>query len=203
MKHLSFFLFFFVLVSVCAAKTGEFQRGKNLSKDDFSAALDHCETNLPKVWSTLNAIRENGVNVRLTSARKMGPGKSAGTDQMVISTFFLTKDLPKFPEDRLVIVLLHEFGHNLFNRQTSRGQRNPVKNEFFAFAYSIKMAQKRATKGDSGPLDQVIKNIKIRHENGKPHDPHTIAIKQLLKTPLWTSSLAQLESKSPPPLFSP
>lgn len=195
MKLLGLLLTSLLFVSICSAKDGKLQRANGLSKDDFSAALEHCEVNLPKVWDTLNSIRESGVNVRLTPERKMGPGKAAGTGQMVISTFFLTKDLPKFPEDRLVIVLLHEFGHILFNRETSRSQRNPVKHEFFAFAYSIKMAQELANKGDPGPLDQVVKNIKLRHQNGKPKDPHTIAIKQLIKTPLWTSSLAQLESE--------
>ena len=123
----------------------------------------------------------------------MGSGKASGTDQIVISTFFLTKDLPKFPEDRLVIVLLNEFGHILFNRETDRSQRNPVKHELFAFAYSIKTAIKLAENGDSGPLQEVVKNVKIRNETGKPKDPHTIAIKELIKTPLWTSVTAALE----------
>ena len=196
MKPLTHLLFASLLfVSIGSAKDGDFQRTKDLSKDDYSAALEHCEANLPKVWDVLNSIRENGVNVRLTGERKMGPGKASGTDQIVISTFFLTKDLPKFPEDRLVIVLLHEFGHILFNRETNRSQRNPVKHEFFAFAYSIKAAIKLAENGDPGPLEQVIKNLKLRNDTGKPKDPHTIAIKELIKTPLWTSSLAQLESE--------
>ncbi|MEJ6601803.1 MAG: hypothetical protein QNL51_04430 [Opitutaceae bacterium] len=123
----------------------------------------------------------------------MGPGKASGTDQIVISTFFLTKNLPKYPEDRLVIVLLHEFGHILFNRETKRSERNRVKHELFAFAYSIKATIKLADNGDPGPLEQVIKNLKIRNETGKPKDPHTIAIKQLIKTPLWTNATAALE----------
>ena len=193
MKLFGLLLASILFVSVCSAKVGKLQRANGLSKDDFATVLEHVESNLPKVWNTLTSIRENGVNVRLTSERKMGPGKAAGTDQIVISTFFLTNDLPKFPEDRLVIVLLHEFGHILHNRETERGQRNPVKHEFFAFAYSIKMAIKLAENGDSGPLDQVIKNLKIRNKSGKPKDPHTIVIKELIKTPLWTNATAALE----------
>tara|TARA_B110000483_G_C17970628_1_gene455706 strand:- start:97 stop:684 length:588 start_codon:yes stop_codon:yes gene_type:complete len=193
MKLLSLLFASLLFVSICSAKTGKIQRAKNLSKDEFSAVLEHCKAHLPKIWETLNSIRESGVNVRLTAERKMGPGKASGTDQIVISTFFLTKDLPKYPEDRLVIVLHHEFGHILFNRETKRSQRNPVKHEFFAFAYSIKMAIQLAENGDSGPLEQVVKNLGLRNENGKPKDPHTIAIKQLIKTPLWTIATEMLE----------
>ena len=183
-----------LLVSVCSAKVGKLQRAKNLPKEEFSQVQEHVESNLPKVWDTLNTIRESGVNVRLAPERKMGPGKASGTDQIVISTFFLTNDLPRYPEDRLVLVLLHEFGHIVFNRETDRSQRNPVKHEFFAFAYSIKAAIKLAANGDSGPLEQVVKNLKLRVENGKPKDPHTIAIKQLIKTPLWTDAESALEN---------
>ncbi len=193
MKLIGLLLASLLFVSICSAKVGKLQRANGLSKDDFSTVLEHCEANLPKVWDTLTSIRENGVNVRLTPERKMGPGKASGTDQIVISTFFLTKDLPKFPEDRLVIVLLHEFGHILFNRETDRSQRNPVKHEFFAFAYSIKAAIKLAENSDSGPLQEVVKNVKIRNETGKPKDPHTIAIKELIKTPLWTTATEMLE----------
>lgn len=193
MKPISYLLALLLLAFPLFAKTGNLQRAKNLSKEEFSQVLEHIESELPKVWDTLNTIRENGVNVRLSPERKMGPGKASGTDQIVISTFFLTKDLPKFPENRLVIVLLHEFGHILFNRETDRSQRNPVKHEFFAFAYSIKAAIKLDENGDSGPLEQVIKNLKIRNETGKPKDPHTIAIKQLIETPLWTNATAALE----------
>ncbi|GAB5560487.1 MAG: hypothetical protein SynsKO_21340 [Synoicihabitans sp.] len=177
-----------------SAAAGKFQRGEGLSQEEFTNVLKHCESQLPKIWSTLNLMREKGVNIRLSPERKMGPGKAAGTDRMVLSTFFLTKDLPKFPEDRLVVVILHEFGHLLFNRETKRNERNPVKHEFFAFAHSIKATMALAEAGYYGPLDQAIKNISIRAENGKPKDPHTIAIKQLIKTPLWAEAVAFLES---------
>ena len=194
MKPLRYLCCFLLLALPLFAKTGKLQRAKNLPKEEFSQVLEHVESNLPKAWETLNTIRESGINVRLAPERKMGPGKASGTDQIVISTFFLTNDLPRYPEDRLVIVLLHEFGHIVFNRETDRSQRNPVKHEFFAFAYSIKAAIKLAANGDSGPLEQVVKNLKLRAENGKPKDPHTIAIKQLIKTPLWTDAETVLES---------
>jgi hypothetical protein len=71
---------------------------------------------------------------------------------MVISSWFLTNDLPRYPEDRLVIVLFHEFA---------------------AFGYSLEMAKELAEKGDFGPLEQVLKNLKIpaKTENPKTRIP--------------------------------
>lgn len=192
-KPLHYLCILLFLALPLSAKTGKLQRAKNLSKQEFTEVLQHVESALPKVWDTLNMIRDNGVNVRLAPERKMGPGKASGTDQIVISSFFLTNDLPRYPEDRLVIVLLHEFGHIVFNRETDRSQRNPAKHEFFAFAYSIKAAIKLAESGDSGPLEQVVKNLNLRSDNGKPKDPHTIAIKQLIETPLWTTATSALK----------
>ncbi len=181
--------------TVAFAKTTKFQRTDGLSKTEFKEALEHCENNLPKVWSALTSIRESNVNIRLSPERKMGPGKAAGTDRMVLSTFFLINDLPKFPDDRLVVVIFHEFGLLLFNRETKQSERDRVKHEFFAFAYSIKATKALADNGDFGPLEQAIKNISLRAKNGKPKDPHTIAIKQLLETSLWSNAVAFMNTK--------
>ena len=49
MKLIGLLLASLLFVSICSAKDGKLQRANGLSKDDFSAALEHCETNRPKV----------------------------------------------------------------------------------------------------------------------------------------------------------
>lgn len=178
------------------AKTGSIKRASDLSKKDFQEFLETCPNKLPKFWATLESIRDQGVHIKISADRKMGPGKAAGKDRMVISSYFVMNDLPRFPEDRLIIVLYHEFGHNVFNRKTNQSERNPVKHEYAAFAYSLKMAVKLAEAGDPGPLKQGLHYMELRSKRGKPRDPHTIALKQLVESELWEEAEEVLENAS-------
>ena len=189
-------IFISLATATCSfAKSGSIHRTNDLSKKEFQAVIERCENELPKLWKTLNDIKDEGVHVKIGKEQKMGPGKASGTDNIVINARFLLNDLPRYPEDRLVIVILHEFGHIVFNRSTSQKERNRVKHEFFAFSYSMKRAKKMAENGDSGPLKQVITNLKLRSKNGSVKDPHTIAIKELMKTPIWSECVAYLKEQ--------
>ena len=103
---------------------------------------------------------------------------------------FLINKNENYPEDRLIIVVIHEYGHILYNRKTPKEKRNRIKNEQAAFEYSIEVAIKMTEeKRDYGPLKQVVKNLKNRNEIGKPEDPHTKAIKNLMKEPIWQKAI--------------
>ncbi len=186
-------LFVIIWGSVCVAGKGSIKRGPDLTKDEFQEVLEKCENSLPKVWAAMNAIKDQGVHIKLSGEKMRSPGKAGGTDRMMISSFHLTNELPNYPEDRLVIVLYHEFGHNLYNRNSSQEERNPTKHEFEAFSHSLVVAKEMAQNGDSGPLSQVLHFLKLRVERGKPNDPHTKALKLLVVNALWKECEAVLE----------
>ncbi|OQX39017.1 MAG: hypothetical protein B0D91_02630 [Oceanospirillales bacterium LUC14_002_19_P2] len=140
----------------------------------------------------LEDIRNQDVQITLSNERKGGPGKAVGEHRIVLSTFYLTNDLPQYPEDRLIIVLLHEYGHILYNRQKARNDQSRVANEFAAFRYSLEVAGQLAKKGDTGPLREALHRMKARSQTGRPDDPHTIALKQLMNDPLWQASIRLL-----------
>ena len=180
--------------SVCLAKGGSIRKADDLSNKEFKKIVEYCQRELPKLWAIMETIKDDGVHVKI-SGEMRGPGKASGKDRMVIGSKFLIDDMPQFPEDRLIIVLYHEFGHIKLNRETARGQRNPVKHELAAFSYSLEAAKKMAEDGDYGPLEQVLHFLKLRLERGQAKDPHTLALRQLVGNDLWEECVSVLEEK--------
>ena len=142
----------------------------------------------------METIKDDGVHVKI-SGEMRGPGKASGKDRMVIGSKFLIDDKPQFPEDRLIIVLYHEFGHIKLNHETVKGQSNPAKHELAALSYSLEAAKKMANDGDYGPLGQVLHFLKLRLERGQAKDPHTLALQELVGNDLWKEYVVILEAK--------
>lgn len=187
----------FALTLTCTAK-GSIGRGGSLNKAEFQSILEHCETNLPKLWSAIQTVKEQDVHIEITNRKMSGPGAASGTDRIVLNSRFLTEDVPAFPEDRLIIVLFHELGHIVFNRNTPRNQRNPAKNEFAAFSYSLILAKKLALAGDYGPLEQVTKNLVQRQKMGNKRQKgahYTTALNELIGNKLWNECIELLENR--------
>ncbi|WP_211825021.1 hypothetical protein [Kistimonas asteriae] len=181
-----------LLSSFSQAEEGKIQPGGTLSTSQFRQVVHYCQTHRPRFWGLLVDIRDQDVQIILSNERKGGPGKAGGKHRIVLSTFYLMNDLPQYPEDRLMIVLLHEYGHILYNRQKDRNDRSRVANEFAAFRYSLEAAGQLAKKGDAGPLREALHRMEARSRNGRPDDPHTIALKQLTNDPLWQASIRLL-----------
>ena len=182
----------------CLAKPGSIDRGGSISKEEFKSIVEHCESELPKLWTALQSVKDQGVDIKISNEKMQSPGKASGTDRIVLSSRFITDNLPSFPEDRLIIVLYHEFGHIVFNRNTPRNKRNPVKNEFAAFSYSLIVAKKMAMAGDYGPLEQVTSNLVRRQKTGNQRQkkaPHTLALNELIGNELWEECIALLNEK--------
>ncbi len=180
-------------------KTGSIDRGGSISKEEFQSILEHCQSKLPKLWTAINAVKNQDVHIKISNEKMSGPGKASGIDRIVLNSRFLVKDNPNFPEDRLIIVLYHEFGHIVFNRKTPHNMRNPVMNEFAAFSYSLMMAKKMAEEGDTGPLLQVTRNLIQRKETGNQRQkkaPHTLALNKLIGNELWQECIALLGQAS-------
>ncbi len=158
-----------------------------------------CEKNLPKMWKELQTIEQDGVPI-VFNAEMNGPGRAKGKVMELNPEFFIKKKL-EFPEDRLLIVIVHEYGHILFNRIKGDKLENlslfdkQVENEYQAFKYSVEWASEYAKNGDKGPLEQVVTNLKTRASNGKSDDPHIAAIKRLMTEAVWKKAEEMLTSK--------
>ncbi|MGK6340990.1 hypothetical protein ACMGDK_02050 [Chryseobacterium sp. DT-3] len=158
-----------------------------------------CKKNLPKMWKELETIEQNDVPI-VFNAQMHGPGRAKGKVMELNPDFFIKKNL-EFPEDRLLIVVVHEYGHILFNRMKGDKLENlssfdkKVENEFQAFKYSVEWACEYAKNGDKGPLEQVITNLKSRSTSKNENDPHIPAIKRLMEELLWKKAEEILMSK--------
>ena len=189
---------FILLSSFSHAEEGRIQPGGTLSASQFRQVIHHCQTHRPRFWNLLEEVRDQDVQITLSNERKGGPGKARGKHWIVLSTFYLVNNLPQYPEDRLIIVLLHEYGHILHNRTKGRHDQSRVANEFAAFRYSLEAAGQLAEKGDAGPLREALYRMETRSRKGRPDDPHTIALKQLINDPLWQRSVRLLANTNTP-----
>jgi len=176
---------------------------QNLSKDQVMTDKEirsECEKNLPKMWKELQIIEQDNVPIVFLSEMR-GPGRAKGDVMELNPNFFIKKNL-EYPEDRLLIVVVHEYGHILFNRikgdklESLSPFEKKVENEYQAFKYSVEWASEYAKNGDKGPLKQVITNLKSRAASkSKSDDPHPPAIKRLMAEPLWSKAREMLMSK--------
>lgn len=198
MRHYLLPLCLLIALSLNCLGKGSIYRGGSLKKEEFQSILEHCETNLPKLWMALEAVKNQDVQIEITNKNMRSPAAASGTERIIFNSKFLTENRPAFPEDRLIIVLYHELGHLVFNRNTRKSQRNPAKNEFAAFSYSLILAKKMALAGDYGPLEQVTKNLVLRQKMGnkqQKESPYTVALNELIGNELWNECIALLESR--------
>ncbi|MEX0323273.1 MAG: hypothetical protein AB3N63_14020 [Puniceicoccaceae bacterium] len=198
MRHYLLSLCILIALSLNCFGKGSIKRGGSISKEEFQSVIEHCETSLPKLWNAMQAVKNQDVEIRISGEKMSGPGKVTGPGLIVLSSRFLTDNIPAFPEDRLIIVLYHEFGHVVFNRNTPRSKRNPEKSEFAAFSYSLIIAKKMALAGDYGPLEQVTMNLVRRQKMGnqrKTTSPHNAALNELIGNELWNECIAILDAK--------
>ncbi|KMT66959.1 hypothetical protein [Catenovulum maritimum] len=174
------------------AFAGEVKRGDDLSLEKFEYILSKSMSKLPKLWSVIDQITNQDVNIYITPIEK-GLGKARGKNSIYIAPRAFIHDLKAYPEDRLIVVLLHEYGHILFNRQSNRKSNNKAEHEYAAFKYSVQHALRIAEKGDSGPIRQLVHYLPLRVQNGKKSDPHTIALKKLTKENFWSDVLSKYQ----------
>lgn len=184
-----FLLLFSTTYSVFA---GDVKRGDGLSQEKFEYILNESISTLPKFWKIIEQIKKQDVNIYITPLKK-SLGKAKGKNSIYITPRAFTRKLKAYPEDRLVVVLLHEYGHIVFNRQSNWKASNKVDREYAAFKYSVKQASHMAEKGDVGPLKQLIHYLPLRVKNGKRSDPHTIALKKLTKEKFWSEQLTKYQ----------
>ncbi|WP_426478702.1 hypothetical protein ACP3T3_04360 [Chryseobacterium sp. CBSDS_008] len=189
----------FVVMMICLPS---FIYAQSQSKDQVMTDKEirsACEKNLPKMWKELQTIERDDVPI-VFNAQMHGPGRAKGKVMELNPEFFIKKNL-EYPEDRLLIVIVHEYGHILFNRIKDDKVENlsmfdkKIENEYQAFKYSVEWASEYAKNGDKGPLEQVITNLKSRAASGKEDDPHTHAIKRLMGEPVWKKAEEILISK--------
>lgn len=156
----------------------------------------------PKLWKTLEMITKDGVEISFNKDLK-NPGRTLKT-RIELNTGLMVGKVAAFPEDRLVIVALHEYGHVLYGRKVvanptlNAGKtafERSAENEYQAFRYSITQAIAMAKEGDKGPLNEVIKNLKQRGEKGRADDAHTVAIKRLMAEPFWQQAEKELKPR--------
>ena len=122
------------------AKGGSISKADDLSKKEFEEVIEYCQNQFPKLWAIMESIKNDGVHIKISSEMK-GPGKAFGKDRMVISSRVLKEELPQFPEDRLIILLYHEFGHIKLNRETDKSQRIPAEHREFAEEKRVEMLE--------------------------------------------------------------
>ena len=165
-----------------------------INPEEAKKLEDKVKTNLPKLWTLIETMKSNDVTIRYQQGiGGGGPGAASGKNIMILNPRYLNEEIEGYPEDRLVVVTLHEYGHILLNRTTTQEERNPLKHEHAAFKYSVEQSIIRANNGDYGPLKQVVKNLKIRAKRGRAEDPHTGAIKQLMTEDVWKKGVKMLE----------
>lgn len=153
----------------------------------------HCQTHLPRLWKDIEMIKNDNVKI-VYNDQIRGPGAARGATQIALNPRFILNEVKNFPEDRLIVVLLHEYGHILHNReQTDPAQISRGDHEYAAFRYSVEETYKRAIDNDSGPLRQVVKNLQLRAEKGRPEDAHTQGIEKLMKDDIWHKAVAWVE----------
>jgi len=186
---ISFFLILFS--TTCSVFAGDVVRGNDLSQREFDNILNESNHMLHKLWNIIDQIIERDVDVYITPQISLGAAR--GMHSILINPRVFTPNLKNYPEDRLVVVLLHEYGHIVYNRKLNGRTSNRVDHEYAAFKYSVRQASYIAEDGDVGPIRQLIHYLPIRIKNGNRSDPHTIALKELTKERFWLEQLTKYQ----------
>lgn len=172
------------LVTCLSISAGEVKRGEGISQKLFDNIVKNNPTKYPKLWRTIKLVTEQNVDVYI-QANKKSLGKAQGKSAIYLAPKMFIRKMETHSEDRLVVVIIHEFGHVLYNRQAVKKTKNKANHEYAAFKYSVKHALTMAEQGDTGPIQQLIKYLPIRMQKGKKSDPHTQALKKLTKEQFW------------------
>lgn len=181
-------IFTIILLAASSVYAGELKRGKGLTEEKFKNILAESPTKLPKLWRLIQQIINEDVNITIEPIKR-GIGKAYGKHSIIIAPRAFIRKLETHPEDRLVVVLLHEYGHIMVNRQSNRKKNNKAENEYAAFKFSVEHSIVLAENGDTGPIQQLIHHLPLRVKNGKKSDPHNIALKRLTKERFWLEQL--------------
>ncbi|MCF2949494.1 hypothetical protein L0668_15345 [Paraglaciecola aquimarina] len=140
------------------------------------------------MWRTIERVTQQNVDVFI-EVNKKSMGKAQGKNTIYLAPKMFVRKMETHPEDRLVVVVMHEYGHILYNRMAVQKTRNKAKHEYAAFKYSVEYALNMAENGDTGPIKQLIKYLLIRVTKGKNSDPHTIALNKLTKEQFWKDTV--------------
>lgn len=167
-----------------SANAGEVKRGEGITQQLFDNIIKKNPAKYPKLWRTIEQVTQQNIDVYIEENRK-SLGMARGKNSIYLAPKMFIRKMKTHPEDRLVVVVLHEYGHILHNRQAGKPTKDKSVREYAAFKYSVKHAVVMAEHGDTGPIKQLLKYLPLRVKNGKKFDPHTIALKKLTGETFW------------------
>ncbi|MCF2949498.1 hypothetical protein L0668_15365 [Paraglaciecola aquimarina] len=192
MKIIRLASFLVALLTCWSLTAGEVKRGEGISQKLFEKIVKNNPAKYPKLWQTIELVTQKNVDVYI-EATKGSLGRAIGKKAIYLAPKMFLRAMDTHPEDRLVVVVLHEFGHVLFNRQPGVRSSSTADREYAAFKYSVKHALVMAELGDTGPIKQLIKYLPMRVKKGKKSAPHTQALKKLTKEKFWKQAVKTYE----------
>ncbi|WP_158971960.1 hypothetical protein [Paraglaciecola sp. L3A3] len=177
-----------ILSSICflaqPSMAGEVKKGEGLSQQVFENIVKNNPSIYPKLWQTIEQVTQQEVDVYIKPNKK-SLGMAQGKHSIYLTPKMFLREMKTHPEDRLIVVVLHEYGHILYNRKAGKHTKDKSAREYAAFKYSVKHAVAMAENGDTGPIKQLLKYLPLRVKNGKQLDPHTVALKKLTRETFW------------------
>jgi hypothetical protein len=182
-------IFLLMSLFISFVYSGDIQRGINLPEKEFNNTLLDNKKHYPKLWEIVDEINKNDVDIYITYIKNDSPGRARGNHSISMNykTFF--HGSKSYPEGRLVVVMLHEYGHILFNRNNDNKSATKADREYAAFKYSVKRAVTLADNGYMDPIHQLMIYLPLRLKQGKKGSPHNVALKRLTKEKLWLDTI--------------
>ncbi|MCH5599971.1 hypothetical protein [Niabella ginsengisoli] len=102
----------YALLSICILFCiGAFAQAPHQERANDKEVNAFVEKTYPKLWKELKKIEKEGTAVEFFTSMK-GPGR-AGKEKIQLNQSYFNQPRPAFPEDRLIVVVLHEYGHIL------------------------------------------------------------------------------------------
>jgi len=151
---------------------------------------------MPKVQRLVEKARSDGYTVIISKQIiNNEPGYYKGRT-IFLGDNYLKGENPKFPEDRMVVVFLHEMGHVKFQQspyEPNELKSNRAADELAAFMYSLNESNRMADEGDHGPLMMAVHYITKRAQSGRQLPAYQQALDTLMGAPLWSESVARVE----------
>jgi len=180
-----------MLLFISFAYAGAIQRGINFPEKQYNKILLDNQKLYPRLWGIVDEITRNDVDVYITHIKNGSPGRTRGNHSISMNykTFFRASK--NYPEGRLVVVMLHEYGHILFNRNKNNKDATRTDREYYAFKYSVKRSLTLANNGYREPIRQLIRHLPLRLKHGKKGSPHNIALKKLTQEDFWLDTIKQ------------
>jgi hypothetical protein len=178
-------IFLFISIFTSFSYTGEIQRGINLPQNKYDKVLRYNQKIYPKLWETIDEITKNDVDVYITYLKKGSPAQTRGKHSISMNYKIFFHPSKHYPQGRLVVVMLHEYGHILFNRNKSNKGATRTEREYYAFKYSVERAIELAHDGYREPIEQLVHYLPLRLKHGKKGNPHNQALKKLTQEKFW------------------